>query len=141
MKFESVKGSDKQAEIRLENVFSQKDLAVAWKRFVALIDAPQIRTALGIREPVLKDGYLIEYELDTELELNRLALDLKPRLLGFLRSNLRNESIEIQFKVLSDSTQPIGVPYTDSEKWALLAKKYPALASLKSKFGLDFEHF
>jgi hypothetical protein len=91
--------------------------------------------------PVLNDNWEVEYELDTELQFNRLTLDLKPKLLGHLRRILRNESVEVLFKVSEDMSQRPHIPYTESERWSLLVEKYPALANLKSKFGLDFEHF
>lgn len=94
-----------------------------------------------MREPILTEGWQVEYELDTELQLNRLTLDLKPKLLGFLRNRLRNEAIEIQFKISAGTDSKSNIPYTEAERWASLVEKYPALAMLKSKFGLDFEHF
>ena len=121
--------------------FSQQELLEAWETFVEKIDAPQLKSALGAREPVILDDWQIEYELDTELQLNRLALDLKPKLQSYLRHHFRNEAIEILFKVSDNASQRSHVPYTDAERWALLVEKYPPLAGLKAKFGLDFEHF
>ena len=121
--------------------FSQQELMEAWKIFVEKIDAPQLKSALGAREPSFNGAWQIEYELDTELQLNRLALDLKPKLQSYLRQHFRNEAIEIQFKVSNSASLQSNIPYTDAERWTLLVEKYPALASLKSKFGLDFEHF
>ena len=125
----------------LTHAFSQQELVDGWKNFVETIDFPQLKSALSIREPLLTNNWLIEYELDTELQLNRLTLDLKPKLLGFLRHKFRNDAIEIQFKVSGAVEHQSNIPYTDAERWALLAEKYPSLALLKSKFGLDFEHF
>jgi len=124
-----------------ENPFSQQELQVAWKNFVANIDAPQLKSALSAREPGLTNKWLIEYELDTEIQLNRLTFDIKPKLLAFLRRLFENDAIEILFIISTDSGQRPGIPYTDSERWSLLVDKYPALSTLKSKFGLDFEHF
>jgi hypothetical protein len=122
--------------------FSQQELLEAWKIFVEKIDdAPQLKSALSTREPIVSGEWQIEYELDTELQLNRLALEIKPKLQGYLRNHFRNEAIEIVFKVSANASQQTHVPYTDAERWALLVEKYPALATLKSKFGLDFEHF
>jgi hypothetical protein len=119
----------------------QKELIEAWKVFVEKIDAPQLKSALGAREPVILSEWRIEYELDTELQLIRLTDELKPKLLGYLRHQFENESIEIQFRVSAHSNKQPNIPYTEAERWASLVEKYPALAVLKSKFGLDFEHF
>jgi hypothetical protein len=123
-----------------ENPFSLKELVVAWKNFVDSIEAAQLKSALSAREPVLAENWQVQYELDSELQLNRLTLDLKPKLLGFLRETFKNESIEILFKVSANTIQQTRTPYTDAERWDSLVEKYPALATLKSKFGLDFEH-
>ena len=121
--------------------FSEEDLLDAWKNFVVTIDTPQLKVALSAREPQLSGEWQIEYELDTELQYNRLTLDLKPKLLGYLRRHFNNEAIEIQFKISEGNSNTSDIPYTDSERWNSLVEKYPALATLKSKFGLDFEHF
>ena len=57
--------------------FSQEELLGAWKNFVVTIDTPQLKVALSAREPQLSGEWQIEYELDTELQYNRLTLDLK----------------------------------------------------------------
>ncbi len=98
-----------------------------------------MKSALSTREPVIKDHWIIGYELDNELQLQRLTLDLKPKMLGYLRRNLNNDLIEIAFSVLPQHDTESSIPYTDSEKWQALVEKYPSLAYLKSKFGLDFE--
>jgi hypothetical protein len=121
--------------------FSQMELIEVWKDFVKKIDAPQLKSALSAREPSLGDNWQILYELDTELQFNRLTFDLKPKLLGYLRSRLNNEAIEIHFTISDCMGQQPHIPFTDSERWDLLVEKYPALAILRSKFGLDFEHY
>jgi hypothetical protein len=126
---------------KAEQSFSQSELMESWKDFVGRIDAPQLKSALSAREPLLTENWQVEYELDTELQLNRLTLDLKPKLLGHLRRMFKNDAIEILFKVSSDAGQQHNIPYTDGERWDSLVKQYPALSALKSKFGLDFEHF
>jgi len=121
--------------------FSESELIEAWKFFVNTIDAPQLKSALSAREPSLNSDWKIGFELDTELQYNRLTLDLKPKLQGYLRRRFENEAIEILFTVSEGNSIQTGIPYTDEERWNLLVSKYPALASLKSKFGLDFEHY
>jgi len=121
--------------------FTGAELIEAWKSFVSTIDAPQLKSALSARDPGLSGRWNVSYELDTELQYNRLTHDLKPKLLGYLRRKFGNEAIEINFTVSEGTNIQSGIPYTDEERWNLLVSKYPALASLKSKFGLDFEHY
>ena len=125
-----------------EKPFSQGELLESWKTFVTgITDAPQLKSALSAREPLLADKWIVEYELDTELQYNRLTLELKPKLLGFLRRQFENDAIEINFSVSEQINHQSNVPYTDQERWNLLVTKFPSLAGLKSKFGLDFEHY
>jgi len=133
--------ADQYAKNETNHPFTHVELLDSWKSFVATIEAAQLKSALGTREPQLTDGWQVEYELDTELQLTRLTLDLKPKLLGYLRTRLRNDAIEIQFKISAGTDSKSQTPYTEAERWASLVEKYPALAMLKSKFGLDFEHF
>lgn len=121
------------------NSFSREELTKVWKRYVEKIEAPQLKSALSIKEPMLREKWNVEYELDNELQLQRLTLDIKPKLLGWLREHLNNESIDINFTISPNQETGTSVPYTESEKWQTLVDKYPSLASLKSKFGLDFE--
>ena len=121
--------------------FTQEKLAEAWKRFVDNIDSPHLKSVLSTKEPILKDEWHVEYELDNELQLHRLTHDIKPNLLKHLRRELDNESIDINFKVSAHPHEGPSLPYTESEKWLALVEKYPALASLKSKFGLDFDQY
>lgn len=133
-------GKDIPARIDNAGPFSQQELLGAWKYFVGKVDAPQLKSALSAREPVLTDQCHIEYELDTDIQFARLTNELKPELLEYLRQKFGNQSIEIVFKVTVDNGERPKIPYTEAERWDSLVDKYPALATLKSKFGLDFEH-
>jgi hypothetical protein len=125
--------------INVTQPLTQEKLTEVWKTFVEKIEAPQLKSALSSREPKLKGHGHIEYELDNELQLQRLTLDLKPKLLGNLRQEFSNDSIDIDFSISTITDETSSVPYTESEKWQSLVEKYPALAALKTKFGLDFE--
>lgn len=132
-------GKNQTESVSETKLLTQEKLTEVWKLFVEKIDAPQLKSALSSREPTLGDQKRIEYFLDNELQLQRLTLDLKPKLLGHLRNEFGIESIEINFYISSTTDEKPSIPYTESEKWQALAEKYPALATLKTKFGLDFE--
>jgi hypothetical protein len=56
----------------------------------------------------------------------------------FLQEQMHNASpIEIITKITAN--QEDKTPYTNSEKWQYLFKKYPAMDLLKNKLGLDIE--
>ena len=132
-------GKNQTESVSETKILTQEKLTEVWKLFVEKIEAPQLKSALSSREPKLEDQKRVEYFLDNELQLQRLTLDLKPKLLGYLRNEFGIESIEINFHISSGTDEKPSIPYTESEKWQALAEKYPALASLKTKFGLDFE--
>jgi hypothetical protein len=134
----NIPNSASQKQIQ-ENSFTQEQLVEVWKNFTERIDAPQLKSALSCRFPLLQENWLISYDLDNELQNQRITLEWKPQLLGYLRQNLRNEKIEIEFKILDIVDNTSSIPYTDAEKWEVLAQKYPALVSLKNRFGLDFQ--
>jgi DNA polymerase-3 subunit gamma/tau len=63
--------------------------------------------------------------------------DERPYLLNYLRTSLKNFSIEVNAKV-EDSTV-VRKPYTSLEKFQYMAAKNPQLIDLKNKFNLDFD--
>jgi hypothetical protein len=120
-------------------VFSQEQLIVSWRAFADSVEAAQLKSALSVRDPQLLDNSQIEYNLDNEVQKQRIILDLKPKLLAHLHRTLHNERIDIEFRVTENTEEIMNKPYTDQEKFNTLAAKYPVLLTLKQRFGLDFE--
>ncbi|MCK9639235.1 MAG: hypothetical protein M0R39_04940 [Prolixibacteraceae bacterium] len=132
------KGS--KAEINpKEQPFEASQLIVAWKTFAESVDAAQLKSALSVREPILKEDFNIVYSLDNELQRQRITMDLKPKLLAYLHTALHNEKIRVEFIVTENKEEIQNRPYTNQEKFNALAAKYPLLGSMKQKFGLDFD--
>ncbi|WP_457133134.1 DNA polymerase III subunit gamma/tau [Mucilaginibacter sp. UYNi724] len=63
--------------------------------------------------------------------------DERPYILNFLRTALKNFSIEVNAKV--EESTVVRKPYTAMEKFQYLAAKNPQLIDLKNKFNLDFD--
>ncbi|MES2268725.1 MAG: DNA polymerase III subunit gamma/tau [Bacteroidota bacterium] len=63
--------------------------------------------------------------------------DERPYILNFLRTSLKNFSIEVNAKV--EESTVVRKPYTAMEKFQYLAAKNPQLIELKNKFNLDFD--
>jgi DNA polymerase-3 subunit gamma/tau len=61
--------------------------------------------------------------------------DEKPALMNFLRSELRNFSIEVKARIEEITT--VRRPYTDVEKFQHMAAKNPQLTELYKRFNLD----
>ena len=123
----------------LEQQFDQNQLIEAWKEFAETVEAAQLKSALSVREPFLIDNFKVGYNLDNEVQRQRITLDLKPKLLSFLNRKLRNDHISIEFSVTENQQEILNKPYTDQEKFNTLSAKYPILGVMKQRFGLDFE--
>lgn len=122
-----------------EQPIDQDQLIKAWRNFADTVDAPQLKSALSVREPVLRDNSVIEYTLDNDVQNQRIIMDLKPKLLAHLSSILHNDHITIEFCVKENLQEIMNKPYTDQEKFNALSAKYPILGLMKQRFGLDFE--
>jgi DNA polymerase-3 subunit gamma/tau len=120
-------------------LFDQNLLTETWKAFAESVDAAQLKSALSVRDPILKDDFNIEYNLDNEVQRQRIIQDLKPKLLAYLHRKLNNDSISIEFNVTENLEEIMNKPYTDQEKFNTLLAKYPLLGIMKQRFGLDFE--
>jgi hypothetical protein len=122
-----------------EQPFTAEQLVAAWKEFVLRVESPQLNAALSSREPSLGDSWMVNYMLDNETQRERLVLEVKPKLLGFLRRTLRNERIEVEFQIAEGDDALPRKPYSDSEKWQAMVEANPSLALFKKMFGLDFD--
>ncbi|MEO7211362.1 DNA polymerase III subunit gamma/tau [Mucilaginibacter sp.] len=63
--------------------------------------------------------------------------DERPNVLNFLRTTLKNFSIEVNARV--EESTAVRKPYTSLEKFQHMAAKNPQLIDLKNKFNLDFD--
>jgi len=63
--------------------------------------------------------------------------DEKPELTNYLRSNLRNFSIEMLTRL--DEQAVVKRPYTAAEKFQHMAAKNPQLMELKKRFNLELD--
>jgi DNA polymerase-3 subunit gamma/tau len=122
-----------------ERPFELSQLIQAWKKFAESVDAAQLRSALSVREPIFTEDYNIVYNLDNEVQRQRITLDLKPKLLAHLHTALHNDKITVEFNVTENKEDIQNKPYTNQEKFNALAAKYPLLSSMRQKFGLDFD--
>jgi hypothetical protein len=119
--------------------FDIAQLLHAWKDFADSVQAAQLKSALSVREPMLDEGFNVIYNLDNEVQRQRIVLDLKPKLLAHLHAALHNEKIMVEFNVTENKDEILNKPYTNQEKFNVLAAKYPVLGIMKQRFGLDFE--
>ncbi len=88
---------------------------------------------------LLKEPYSLEANkvvVKLSNEVLKITFDhLKAELQGYLRKALKNNKIFVE--AIVEETAREDMIYTNKEKFAHLAKKYPALKDLQEKLGLD----
>ena len=121
----------------IKTEFDQQKLLETWRSFVESYKArsPSFANAIGKYDPVLKDGFIIEYKVDNTL----IAQDVLnvTALLEFLKQELRNNQIRLKH-ILPKKTDK-KVAYTDRERFEEMAKKYPGLIKLKDQLNLELD--
>ena len=119
--------------------FTQEDLKSYWNEFASSlkVDFPHLFTTLTSREPVLKENWQIELEIDNRILEEELSLK-KEDLLDFLKQKLDNFQIKLKTRIRENQKEL--KPYTDKEKFEKMAEKNPALNKLKEQLDLDIEY-
>ncbi|MBC8460833.1 MAG: DNA polymerase III subunit gamma/tau [Deltaproteobacteria bacterium] len=128
-----------QPQNQAASSFTEEELKIHWKTFAAGLqtDFPHLATTLASSDPILKEGWQIEFELDNRIleeELNQK----RGELLEFLKKNLNNYQISLQTRIPENHKEV--KPYTDKEKFEKMAAKNPALNKLKEQLDLDIEY-
>jgi len=85
---------------------------------------------------LLKEDYSIELQLDNRAQ----ELTIKERradLLDFLRTELRNQNIQLTTTVTETNNQ--SKPYTAEDKYRAMAEKNPELKALRESLDLELE--
>ncbi len=137
-----------KAEVEQEKVdqtfenqyFSHENLVAIWKQFADLKRADKdmnFAMTLSKHEPKLMTATLINYEIDNDAQVELLR-DHKKELLDFLRINLKNRDIAIDF-VMADENQANSRLYSPSDKFKFLAEKNPALLELQKRLDLNLD--
>jgi len=107
-----------------------------WELFLTrLTERPSIKSSLS-NLPQLTDDYKLILEINNRIQED-LINSVKPELLSWLRTELKNPEIELTTKITE--TVKGRIIYTDSEKFDEMVKRNPHLAVLKQKFNLSFE--
>ncbi len=127
-----LKGDDKEE-------FTQDEFLKYWSEYAAKVKAEGKKNMLSIfnsAAPVMLSPGVYEVAvgskaLETEFKSERAYL------LNFLRTSLKNFSIEVNSRI--DEQVVTKRPYTNQEKFQHMAAKNPQLAELKKRFNLDFD--
>jgi hypothetical protein len=120
---------------KLEETFVKEDLDKHWRAFMAMKKKDgKDQEVMLLKEPYTLDGNKVIVKLSNEV-LNITFNHLKSDFQGFLRKALKNTKIKLEAVV--EETAREDMIYTNKEKFAHLAKKYPVLNDLQEKLGLD----
>ncbi|MBD1393248.1 DNA polymerase III subunit gamma/tau [Mucilaginibacter glaciei] len=128
-----LKGNDKQA-------FTIDDFLKLWTAHGAKLKAEgKPVTLFGIFTNVTPIVLGPEnFEVLVSNKIQEVAFrDERPYLLNFLRTSLKNFSIEVNARVEEVTT--VRKPYTAAEKFQYMVGKNPQLIDLKNRFNLEFD--
>ncbi len=121
--------------------FSQEELEVAWTKSVKQLQQQNklssfAHTALTKSNPVLKENFLIELEIDNEAAEKALDVE-KLDFLELLRKELLNTEIQLKTKI--NFVVDIKKLYTQREKFMHMAEKNPSINKLRQQLDLEID--
>ncbi|MCU0370394.1 MAG: hypothetical protein MUC31_03175, partial [Bacteroidales bacterium] len=118
--------------------FSQEKLEKIWVYYTESIAGqyPNFYSILSTRKPVMKDNFVIELSLDNRAQ-DITMKERKADLLDFLRSELRNQKIQMEVRVVENVNQ--SKPYTAEDKYRAMLAKNPELKTLRDNLELEIE--
>ena len=119
--------------------FTQAELVLYWDEYADKLknESPHLYSTLKSSRPALMEDWIIGFTLDNKVLEDELALR-KTEMMEFLRTHLNNFRIQLQTSVAE--TQKNLKPYTDKEKFELMADKNPALRTLREELDLEIEY-
>ncbi len=131
---------DQPAEGITKKPFDSDTLIGKWQTFADSIksEKPRLSSTLKTQLPVLGDNFQIEVEMDNQAQKEDFDRAIKADLLGFLRKELQNDTIQINAYVVEEENSKNSL-YTDEEKFNHLNQINPNLGKLKQQFNLDFD--
>ena len=118
---------------------TQESLTLQWQAFINTM--PQEETALAkrmcIMQPTITDdeSRTVEVTVDNQ-EVANMLMQLKDRLITFLRQQLQNAHLEINFNVIEQTAQPTRT-YDKRQQLLHLCNLNSSLISLRKAFKLE----
>ena len=130
---------EEQARYEIATPFTQSGLIRFWDEYADNLknESPHLYSTLKNSRPALQDHWNISLTIDNKVQEDELNMR-KTEMMEFLRSHLNNYKIQIQTTIAE--TQKNLKPYTDKEKYELMAGKNPALRTLREELDLEIEY-
>ena len=116
--------------------FELHELKNVWKSYCDQLHKTGRMAMLGtltLSEPALQADYKITYEVHNDSQMRELELE-KPDLIGFLRKQLKNYTLE--FVIEKSEASKSFKPYTSEEKLKAMEDRNPHVLFLRQKLGL-----
>lgn len=121
----------------IDTHFTQDQLEKVWQGFVESYKerSPSFVLTLAKGHPVLKDNFVIEYEVPNLIvKEDKLNISV---LLNHLKTELNNNQIVLNPKVTESGARHEA--YTDRERFEQLSKTFPKVKKLKDKLNLELD--
>ena len=129
-----------QEEKRNEQAFSQEDLNVKWVQYAnekENVGKHNLLSVLRDKKAILKENFNVCITLDNKVQ-EEVLNDEKTKLLGYLKTQLENDSISLTVDVTPLKEEEMKA-YTAEDKFKKMVKKNPDLLNLKDKFDLEID--
>jgi DNA polymerase III subunit gamma/tau len=135
----SLQSEEGQASYETATPFTQDELILCWDEFADSLkkESPHLFSTLKSSRPVLNPDGNIELVLGNKVLEDELNLR-KTDMMDFLRNRLNNNRFQLLTHVAENLVN--AKPYTDKEKFDLMAEKNPALRTLKDELDLEIEY-
>ena len=119
--------------------FTSEQFLKCWQDYAGMLKAggkKNVLTVFTTNPPRLIGPCCYEIIVENKVQENYFR-DERPSLHNFLRTTLRNFSIEVTVRI--DEKAVMKRPYTAAEKFQHMASKNPVLLELKNKFNLELD--
>jgi DNA polymerase III subunit gamma/tau len=139
--------ADKQAAQNLATLVSKEAkpiaveaLQIEWHRLAqSYKKANLINKFVMMDRPINLLGNTIHIQVENEVQVQQFNEGIRLEVLQALRVSMENFNLDIELDVMAQDSSDKKMLYTQSDKYDFLASKYPILAEMKLKFGLDHE--
>ena len=138
--YEEKDNSVVQKEKRNEQAFSQDDLNEKWVQYAnekVNVGKHNLLSVLRDKKAILKENFNVCITLDNKVQ-EEVLNDEKTKLLGYLKTQLENDSISLTVDVTPLKEEEMKA-YTAEDKFKKMVKKNPDLLNLKDKFDLEID--
>ena len=138
---------EKEAKSRIpaksiRELYSLDQLKMSWKRYAFQMKEQGMETffqAMMRKDPIHEEREKVVLHLENQVQLEYIRPILQD-LVTYLRTNLKNDFIEVELEVQIDPNAKSNIPITGKDKFTALARKNPNLHTLKNTFNLDIEY-